>query len=82
MSITFYRGSAFAGKTRETPSGVVTYIGSPGADIVYMPFTHDRRDVANKKFRVSRTRRRYATLDAAAAAVVTAREAMTTEGQP
>lgn len=75
MTITFYCGPARAGKVRETPSGVVTYVDVPGADINYKNFVADYSDVANKKFLVTATRRRYGTLEAAAAAVVKARAA-------
>ena len=71
--ITLYRGAAFAGETRSTESGVVTYVDTPGADIVFKKYTQDYSDIADKKFFVTRTRRRYKTLEAAAAAVVKAR---------
>lgn len=77
--ITFYRGAAFAGETRSTESGVVTYVDTPGADIVFKKYTQDYSDIADKKFFVTRTRRRYKTLEAAAAAVV---KASTTQEAP
>lgn len=70
MTITFFRGPSFAGKVRNTPSGDVTYVDVPGADICFKQYTADYGDVAAKKFLVTSTRRRYATLEAAAAAVV------------
>lgn len=77
--ITFYRGAAFAGTTRTTESGVVTYLDTTPADIVFMKYTQDYSDIADKKFFVTRTRRRYKTLEAAAAAVV---KASTTQEAP
>jgi len=76
MSITFYRGNDYVGNARETSSGTVTYVGGgTPADIVFRRYTADLADVADKKFFVTATRRRYATLEAAAAAAVKAKAA-------
>ena len=75
-TITYYRGNDFTGKARETPSGAVVYVGGgTPADIVFRKYTADYRTHADKKMFVTSTRRRYATLEAAAAAVVKARTA-------
>lgn len=69
-SITFYRGNDFAGNTRQTTSGTVQFVGaSQPADICFKRYTADLSASADKKFFVTATRRRYATLEAAAAAV-------------
>ncbi len=76
MSITFYRGNEYQGNTRETSSGTVTYVGgATPADIVFRRYTANYKDIADKKFFVTVTRRRYATLEAAVAAVVKAKSA-------
>lgn len=76
-SITFYRGNDFAGNTRQTPSGTVQYVGgSQPADICFKKYTADFSASAEKRFFVTATRRRYATLDAAAAAVAKLRAAV------
>lgn len=75
-SITFFRGHDFAGNTRQTTSGTVQYVGSgQPADICFKKFTADYSTYAEKKFLVTATSRRYATLDAAAAAVAKLRAA-------
>ena len=82
MTITFHRGNAFAGKTRSTKYGEVIYVGADvPADIDYRQFTADYSDSATRKFMVTATRRRYGSLETAAAAAVKAR-AQTGKARP
>jgi len=72
--ITFDRGNKFAGKLTITSHGEVLCVASGvKAEIEYRQFTADYSQSADKKFFVVATRRRYGTLENAAAAVVAAR---------
>lgn len=73
-TITYRYDAESAGKTRATAAGAVEYVADErNADIVFRKYTADYSTTADKKFMVTATRRRYATLEAAAAAVVKAR---------
>ena len=68
--ITFLKDAKSAGTRQQTPSGVVLYVsGGQHADIQYRQHTRGYVELASRRFYVVNTRRRYATLDAAAAAV-------------
>lgn len=72
--ITFFRGQKFAGKQQSTACGEVLFVGSgEKAEIDYRQFTADYSQSADKKFFVMATRRRYGSLEKAAAAAVAAR---------
>lgn len=74
--ITFSRGDKFAGKLTVTSNGEVLCVASGvKAEIEYRQFTADYSQSADKKFFVVATRRRYGSLETAAAAVVAARAA-------
>ena len=59
------------GETKQTKSGTVTYVDG-AADITYSKVTADYKP-ASRKYIVSLTGTRYATLEGAAAAVIRAR---------
>ncbi len=70
MSITVYRGSSFAGMTRQTNSGLVEFVNATtAADIVYKPLI-GHQQAAKRPYFVTATRRRYSTLESAATAVL------------
>lgn len=72
--ITFGRGNNFAGKLTTTSHGEVLFVASGvKAEIEYRQFTADYSQSADKKFFVVATRRRYGSLETAAAAAVAAR---------
>ena len=74
LPITFYRGTSFVGKKVATRSGEVCFVDAiTPSDITYRPLAADYSTGASKKFYVTATRRRYGSLEAAAAAAVKAR---------
>ncbi|WP_087863930.1 hypothetical protein [Comamonas thiooxydans] len=74
--ILFFREYKHAGKIVETKHGVVEFTETGrNVDIEYRRYTQNYVDHADKQFYVVATRRRYSTLEKAAAAVIAHRNA-------
>ncbi len=76
MTITMHKNGNTIGRKVTTEAGEVEHVGANvQADIDYRPFTRHYRGAATLKFVVIATGRRYATLEAAARAVIKNRAA-------
>ena len=80
-TITYFHPQRMAGLTREIDNFTVLYIANGDSilgndvDVVYRRYVADYSKSADRRFFVTATRRRYATLDAAVRAVIKYRTA-------